>query len=166
MNDLDKFFEELEQMADKAEIERSQNKPIPTSDLDRKILDDFHGFAPTIDNSFAGELPKITPKAQIFITENLEEGQYFRLGIEGGGCSGFNYLLDVATEVEEQDIVFSNYPPAIVDDMSVKYLYGSEVDLHTEGMNKMLKVTNPGAKASCGCGTSFAFDEELLDLYE
>jgi single-stranded DNA-specific DHH superfamily exonuclease len=33
-------------------------------------------------------------------------------------------------------------------------------------MNKMLKVVNPGAKASCGCGTSFAFDEELLDLYE
>ena len=45
--------------------------------------------------------------------------------------------------------------------MSIKYLYGSEVDLYTEGMNKMLKVTNPGAKASCGCGTSFA----LMKIY-
>ena len=50
-DDLDKFFEELEQMADKAEVERLRNKPLPQTDLDRKILDDFHGFAPTIDES-------------------------------------------------------------------------------------------------------------------
>ena len=166
IDDLDKFFEELEEMADKAEVERLRNKPLPRSDLDSKILNDFHGHAPNIDESFNGKLPTITPKAQIFISENLEEGQYFRLGIEGGGCSGFNYLLDVADYQEKHDILFSENPPAIVDDMSVKYLYGSEVDLYTEGMNKMLKVTNPGAKASCGCGTSFAFDEDLLDLYE
>ena len=50
--------------------------------------------------------------------------------------------------------------------MSLNYLYGSEIDLEESNMNKMLKVTNPGAKASCGCGTSFAFDEDLLDLYD
>ena len=76
-DDLDKFFEELEQMADKAEVERLRNKPLPQTDLDRKILDDFHGFAPTIDESFKGNLPTLSPKAQIFISENLEEGQYF-----------------------------------------------------------------------------------------
>ena len=96
IDDLDKFFEELEEMADKAEVERLRNKPLPRSALDRKILNDFHGHAPNIDESFNGKLPTITPKAQIFISENLEEGQYFRLGIEGGGCSGFNYVLDVA----------------------------------------------------------------------
>jgi len=63
--------------------------------------------------------------------------------------------------VNEDDIKFSTSPPAIIDEMSLKYLFGSEIDLYTEGMNKMLKVTNPGAKASCGCGTSFAFDEEF-----
>lgn len=171
VDDLDKFFEELEERADKAEIERLAQSVLDRhtndrSNLDRKILDDFHGFAPSIDDTFKGKLPTLSPKAQIFISENLEEGQYFRLGIEGGGCSGFNYLLDVADCQEEHDILFNESPPAIVDDMSIKYLYGSEVDLYTEGMNKMLKVTNPGAKASCGCGTSFAFDEELLDLYE
>ena len=40
-DDLDKFFQELEEMADKAEVERLRNKPLPQSDLDRKILDDF-----------------------------------------------------------------------------------------------------------------------------
>lgn len=173
--DLDKWFEELEKELEKvpadvadmaaAVLERHQPAPQERNNLDRKILDDFHGFAPTIDDTFTGQLPTITTKAQIFITENLTEGQYFRFGIEGGGCSGFNYLFDVAENKEDHDIVFSESPPALVDDMSIKYLYGSVIDLYTEGMNKMLKVENPGAKASCGCGTSFAFDEDLLDMY-
>jgi len=161
-DDLDKFFEELDEMADKAEIERLRSK----TDLDRKILDDFHGFAPTIDESFQGQLPTITPKAQIFISENLGENQYFRFGVEGGGCSGFNYLFDIDDHPNDDDVTFSDSPPAIIDSMSLKYLYGSEIDLEESNMNKMLKVNNPGAKASCGCGTSFAFDEDLLDLYE
>jgi iron-sulfur cluster assembly accessory protein len=168
--DLDKFFSDLEAQLDESEVARlaqavMKRQTNDRNNLDQKILSDFHGHAPTIDNTFTGKLPTLSPKAQIFITENLEEGQYFRLGIEGGGCSGFNYLLDIANYQEEHDILFSESPPALVDDMSVKYLYGSEVDLYTEGMNKMLKVTNPGAKASCGCGTSFAFDEDLLDMY-
>lgn len=158
--ELDQWFAELEE-----ELDRSQPVVQERTSLDRKILDDFHGFAPTIDETFSGQLPTITPKAQIFITENLEEGQYFRFGIEGGGCSGFNYLFDVDKELSDDDIKFSESPPAVVDNMSIKYLYGSVIDLYTEGMNKMLKVENPGAKASCGCGTSFAFDEELLDMY-
>ena len=157
--DLDKWFDEFENNL------RDQPPPQERSSLDKKILDDFHGFAPIIDDTFQGKLPTITPKAQIFITDNLSEGQYFRFGIEGGGCSGFNYLFDIDDKVNEDDIKFSESPPALVDEMSIKYLYGSEIDLYTEGMNKMLKVENPGAKASCGCGTSFAFDEELLDVY-
>ena len=154
--ELDKWFEELE--------EDLANSEKPKIDLDRKILDDFHGFAPTIDESFDGQLPTITPKAQIFITQNLQEGQYFRFGVEGGGCSGFNYLFDVDTTVNDDDVTFSDCPPAIIDTTSLKYLYGSEIDLEDKNMNKLLKVHNPGAKASCGCGTSFAFDEDLLDI--
>lgn len=153
--DLDKWFEELE-----AELESPEEKS-----LAEKVLADFHGNAPIIDESYSGQLPTITPKARIFITQNLEEGQFFRFGVVGGGCSGFNYEFDVATEVSENDIQFSNSPPALVDQESLQFLYGTVIDLEDKGMNKILKVTNPGAKASCGCGTSFAFDEELLDLY-
>ena len=161
--EIEKWFEELE--AEKPDITKMAQAVMQKHDLDRKILDDFHGFAPTIDEKFNGQLPTITPKAQIFITQNLSEGQYFRFGVSGGGCSGFNYLFDVADKLEADDIQFFESPPAIIDEVSLKYLYGSEVDLEDSGMNKMLKVTNPGAKASCGCGTSFAFDEELLDAY-
>lgn len=166
--ELDKWFAELEAETTKPDVSQMaqavlnrHNKP----DLDKKILDDFHGFAPTIDDKFEGQLPTITPKAQIFITQNLSEGQYFRFGVSGGGCSGFNYLFDIAEKPGSDDIQFSDTPPALIDEISLKYLYGSEVDLEDSNMNKMLKVNNPGAKASCGCGTSFAFDEDLLDMY-
>lgn len=157
--EIDQWFKELEDQI-------NEDVTNPTRyDLDRKILDDFHGNAPTIDESYDGQLPTITPKAQIFITQNLEEGQYFRFAVEGGGCSGFNYLFDVADKPESDDVLFSESPPALIDEISLKYLYGSEIDLEEANMMKLLKVTNPGAKASCGCGTSFAFDEDLLDIY-
>jgi len=62
-------------------------------------------------------------------------------------------------------VQFSDSPPALVDKDSLQFLYGTVIDLEDKGMNKLLKVDNPGAKASCGCGTSFAFDEDLLDIY-
>ena len=157
--DIDKWFEELE-----AELEKEQPQQKSYSLFD-KVLDDFHGNAPIIDESYSGKLPDITPKARIFITQNLEEGQYFRFGVTGGGCSGFNYGFDVDTEVKDEDVQFSDSPPAIVDKDSLQFLYGTVIDLEDRGMNKLLKVDNPGAKASCGCGTSFAFDEDLLDIY-
>lgn len=162
--EIEKWFEELE--AEKPDVAKMAQLALERHikpDLDRKILDDFHGFAPTIDEKFNGQLPTITPKAQIFITQNLSEGQYFRFGVSGGGCSGFNYLFDVADKPESDDIQFFESPPSLIDEVSLKYLYGSEIDLEDSGMNKLLKVTNPGAKASCGCGTSFAFDEDFLD---
>ena len=160
--DIDKWFEELEASID-LEREQPQEQERDFS-LFNKVLDDFHGNAPIIDESYTGQLPTITPKARIFITQNLEEGQYFRFGVIGGGCSGFNYEFDVATEAGQEDIQFSDSPPAIVDRESLQFLYGTTIDLEDKGMNKLLKVENPGARASCGCGTSFAFDEELLDF--
>jgi len=157
--DIDKWFEELE-----AELEKEQPQQKSYSLFD-KVLDDFHGNVPIIDESYSGKLPDITPKARIFITQNLEEGQYFRFGVTGGGCSGFNYGFDVDTEVKDGDVQFSDSPPALVDKDSLQFLYGTVIDLEDKGMNKLLKVDNPGAKASCGCGTSFAFDEDLLDIY-
>tara|TARA_Y100000114_G_scaffold97722_1_gene90952 strand:+ start:237 stop:740 length:504 start_codon:yes stop_codon:yes gene_type:complete len=156
--ELDKWFEELESKPQPSIYEEMRNVS-----LDEKILRDFHGFAPTIDEKYAGKLPTITPKAQIYITDTLKPGEYFRFGVNGGGCSGFTYILDVDKNIEDDDIKFSESPPSIVDTESIKYLYGCEIDLQDSAMNKMLVVKNPSAKASCGCGTSFAFDESLLD---
>ena len=150
-SDIDKFFSGL-----------SMEEP---KSLEDQVLRDFHGNAPIIDESLKGQLPTITPKAKIFITENLQPKQYFKFAVAGGGCSGFNYEFDIADELTEDDVQFSDSPPAIVDKQSLVFLYGSEIDLYDKVMNKLLQVNNPGAKASCGCGTSFAFDEDLLDMY-
>ena len=85
--ELDKWFEELETTPQPSIYEQ-----LRAESLDDKILRDFHGFAPTIDQSYAGKLPTITPKAQIYITQTLKPGEYFRFGVNGGGCSGFTYI--------------------------------------------------------------------------
>ena len=166
--DLDKWFEELEASLDKEEVARLAGKVLERHNpsLEEKVLADFHGNAPIINSEFDGKLPSLTAKAKIFILQNLEPNQFFRFAVSGGGCSGFNYLFEAVDVREDDDITFCTDPIAIIDPESLKFLYGSSIDLEDSGMNKMLKVVNPGAKASCGCGTSFAFDEELLDLYE
>jgi len=165
-DELDKWFEELEASLDKEEVSRLAQKVLDRHQpsLEDKIISDFHGHAPIIESEFEGQLPNLTAKAKIYILTNLEPGQMFRFGVSGGGCSGFNYLFDVCEEMEDGDIKFCDDPPSIVDSESIKFLYGSTIDLVTNGMNKQLSVENPGARASCGCGTSFAFDDDLLDL--
>jgi len=133
------------------------------SELDNKILRDFHFNAPQINNEVQGTLPTITNKAKIFIESNLTPGSFFRFGIAGGGCSGFNYLLDEDTEQSEDDIIFCDLPKAVVDRESLKYLYGSIIELEEQGFGKNLVIENPGAKSSCGCGSSFNFDFDLLN---
>lgn len=169
-SEIDAFFAEIESQADHVEVARLAQQVLdrhqyqePT--LEEKVLADFHGHAPIIDEEFHGELPSLTAKAKIYILTNLEPGQMFRFGVSGGGCSGFNYLFDVCEEWEDGDIKFCDDPPSVVDSESIKFLYGSTIDLVTNGMNKQLSVNNPGARASCGCGTSFAFDEDLLGMY-
>ena len=54
--------------------------------------------------------------------------------------------------------MFSESPKAIIDSVSLKYLYGSVIDVSDKGFGQSLVVTNPGAKQSCGCGTSFSVD--------
>ena len=165
-DELDKWFKELEASLDKEEVSRLAQNVLDRHQpsLEDKILSDFHGHAPIIESEFEGQLPNLTAKAKIYILTNLEPGQMFRFGVSGGGCSGFNYLFDVCEEMEDGDIKFCDDPLSIVDSESIKFLYGSTIDLVTNGMNKQLSVENPGARASCGCGTSFAFDDELLDL--
>ena len=75
------------------------------STLDEKILRDFHFNAPEINESLNGKLPSITNKAKIFIQTNLQEqDSFFRFGVSGGGCSGYNYIMDEDTKINEDDV--------------------------------------------------------------
>lgn len=81
----------------------------------------------------------------------------FRISINGGGCSGFQYDFALVEESKDDDIVVKrNGATMLVDGLSVMYLMGSEVDYTEELAGSMFVVKNPNATASCGCGSSFA----------
>ena len=69
--------------------------------------------------------------------------------------------MDEDTDLTEEDVMFCEAPKAIIDATSLKYLYGSVIDISDQGFGKSLVVENPGAKQSCGCGTSFSFDPNM-----
>jgi len=103
----------------------------------------------------------VTDKAVLKIKDILkEEGQaegFIRVGIKGGGCSGFTYMLDIDNEKKESDQLFDfNGVNILIDSKSIVYLAGTELD-YTDGLNGAGFVfNNPNATKTCGCGSSFA----------
>ncbi len=95
---------------------------------------------------------------QRFLTNN--EGNGLRVGVKPTGCSGYMYVVQpvtAANAVNAHDQVFvSQGVQIVVDDESLKYLDGTEVDFAREGLNEGFKFVNPNVKATCGCGESFS----------
>ncbi|GHF25940.1 putative iron-sulfur cluster insertion protein ErpA [Kordiimonas sediminis] len=80
-----------------------------------------------------------------------------RLSVSGGGCSGFQYGFDFAEKPEAGDIeVNRDGVTMLVDEMSLLYVIGSEVDYVEDLIGASFQVKNPNATASCGCGSSFS----------
>ncbi len=92
----------------------------------------------------------------ILVAESKGDG-YIRVGIKGGGCSGFTYILDIEEKQDESDQVFEfNGVKVLIDSKSMVYLAGVELD-YTDGLNGSGFVfNNPNAQNTCGCGNSFA----------
>jgi iron-sulfur cluster assembly accessory protein len=84
-------------------------------------------------------------------------GTMLRVSVEGGGCSGFQYKFDMERAKAADDLVISrDNAVVLIDPVSVNYMAGSEIDFVDDLIGASFKVKNPQAKASCGCGTSFA----------
>lgn len=80
-----------------------------------------------------------------------------RVSVEGGGCSGFKYGFGLDAEPTVDDCVLARADVALlVDRQSLPYLEGAEVDYVDELAGAQFVVHNPNAKATCGCGSSFA----------
>ena len=80
-----------------------------------------------------------------------------RVAVEGGGCSGFQYLFDLVDAPQPDDLrVERDGAAALVDEMSLVLLKGSEIDFVDELAGAEFRVRNPNAKSSCGCGVSFS----------
>jgi iron-sulfur cluster insertion protein len=85
------------------------------------------------------------------------EKLYLRLRVVGGGCSGFQNKLDLDPQVNEKlDDVFDFHGiQVVVDKRSQMYLEGAVVDYHDELHRQGFSITNPSAKSTCGCGSSY-----------
>ena len=84
--------------------------------------------------------------------------QGLRIGVKGGGCSGYYYVYDFAKEIRpDRDLVFQfDDLKVVVDNRSIKLLQGSVLDWEQNLMNYGFKWKNPNAKRDCGCGESFS----------
>ena len=81
-----------------------------------------------------------------------------RIGVRGGGCTGFTYVFEWAEQVRATDRVFSAHGVSIViDPKSLVYLGGMQLDFVRGMMGHGFKFNNPNAKGSCGCGESVQF---------
>ncbi len=103
----------------------------------------------------AREIRKITAE------EGLGEDVPVRIGIKGGGCSGFTYTFDFDAKKGRFDLEFeSQGMKVLVDKKSHLYIDGTVVDWSNSLVDRGLKFTNPSAKGSCGCGTSFIYEPQ------
>ena len=80
-----------------------------------------------------------------------------RVAVEGGGCSGFQYQMDLVQTAEADDLrVETDGQAALIDPVSVPFLKGSEIAWIDELAGAQFVIRNPNAATSCGCGVSFS----------
>ena len=84
-----------------------------------------------------------------------------RMGVKGGGCSGFTYTLDFTSNITKRDLTYTSFDVIIVvDKKSHLYIGQTTIDWSNDLQDRGLKFDNPLAKGSCGCKTSFMIDLE------
>jgi iron-sulfur cluster assembly protein len=104
---------------------------------------------------------QVTPKAldkirQMLLRQGAAEGG-LRLGVQGGGCSGYSYLVRLEAAPKSKDQVFEfDGVKVFVDPKSLKLLQGLTLDYRESLLQSGFVFENPNAKKSCGCGTSFS----------
>jgi iron-sulfur cluster assembly protein len=109
----------------------------------------------TLTEKAAGEVKRIIAEQQ---QGGAPEKIYLRMRVVGGGCSGFQHKLDLDPQVNEKlDNVYEMHGvPLVIDKRSLMYLSGAVVDFHDELNRRGFSISNPQAKSTCGCGSSFS----------
>ena len=82
-----------------------------------------------------------------------QDKKFFRITVQGGGCSGFKYDFGFDTKSNDDDIIFGK---TIIDKSSLEIISGSVIDFKKEMIGESFVIDNPKATASCGCGLSFS----------
>jgi iron-sulfur cluster assembly accessory protein len=92
--------------------------------------------------------------------DNAQGDVGLRVGVRGGGCSGFQYALALDERNDDDHVFEVNGIRVIVDPASLRYVDGSTVDYTESLMGSGFEVSNPNVVASCGCGSSFRVADE------
>ena len=98
-----------------------------------------------------------TAAAQEHLAAALEEHEMVRVAVQGGGCSGMNYVLNIETDRDEEDILL-DIPGTIVyiDPYSADILSETTIDYVKSVQREGFVFNNPAANTTCGCGSSFS----------
>jgi iron-sulfur cluster assembly protein len=100
--------------------------------------------------------PEVVPILKRMLARKGDPDAFIRIGVKGGGCSGFEYLIKVDTKRTAFDLELElDGVPIISDTKSAQFIEGAVLAASGNLMNNGLKIENPNAARSCGCGTSF-----------
>lgn len=104
--------------------------------------------------------PAVTDRAFARLAEinaKNEIPQSLRVAVEGGGCSGFQYLIELADQANPDDLVLEKDGQAVlIDEVSLPFLANATIDFTQELIGARFVIDNPNATSACGCGTSFS----------
>ena len=102
--------------------------------------------------------PTVTERAFARLAEigAAQDGKALRVAVDGGGCSGFQYEIDLDTKNDDDLVLEGQGESVIVDSISLPFLYNATIDFSEELIGSRFVINNPNATSSCGCGTSFS----------
>ena len=108
-----------------------------------------------VETSIVSMTPTAIEKVRELITQENDPSLGLRIFVAGGGCSGLQYGMTLDEEQDGDTVIMQEGFKVLVDEMSVGYISGSEVDYVDSLMGAGFTVNNPNAVSSCGCGHSF-----------
>ncbi|NRB16776.1 MAG: iron-sulfur cluster assembly accessory protein [Rhodobacteraceae bacterium] len=102
--------------------------------------------------------PKVTDRAFARLAEigAAGQGQALRIAVEGGGCSGFQYEIELDSAKTDDLVLEGQGEKVVVDSVSLPFLENAVIDFTEELIGARFTIENPNATSSCGCGTSFS----------
>lgn len=115
----------------------------------------------TAENVYTKSPVTLTPGALIQLRkiqseQNLSDEHGLRIGVKGGGCSGFSYVLGFDIQKEKDDVFEIDGLKVFMEKAHGIYLLGMEIDWVDGLNNRGFTFSNPNATSTCGCGTSFS----------
>jgi iron-sulfur cluster assembly accessory protein len=102
--------------------------------------------------------PRVTPRCFERLAEigAGEDGKALRVAVEGGGCSGFQYQIELDAPAQGDLVLEGEGERVVIDEVSLPFLSDAVIDFTEELVGSRFTIENPNASSSCGCGVSFS----------